>query len=587
MTLTQISRDDAVRTLGLWLLATAVHASVLTTLTFWYLADRGPSETPLPALSMGLLLGWFLLAPYLAFGRTHRRCSELELVLPLAAGRLWLRHVAAVVLGGTLILALAGAVVGLWMANVEVGRRFAADLAAGRLAASLGLGLVLAVLILEGAQPSRHRASRSRGGYGLRLVAAVAGVPALLLGLSLLPFGWTLAVAAMTLGLGWLTWRSLPPAFALASAAVAEAPPRRGAWAGASASRGGRLPLLIRLAAGPPLWRTFFSLLVFGVLFLSGLASAVTGNDALRLLFTPLVAAALLTAVAPWLAQVPCYDPLPISRRILFAVMVAAVLGSVAANYGIGRWATVAVERREARIQLLGRGQHLRLRLPLEYLEIARDGRPPEITTPWGETFTPPAHKPFAGSPAVLYSPFSLPRASSPEFVALQLAGAVEAVYGHRMAPREIRQRYLEVTDGGVRFRGGRFALLDDHPGLRPRPEGPLLPAVLVLVGVPWLILLALVLPAFRSGWSQARYRKLSVVLTVAVGLALAADSLIGHQVLDLTAGIGLLEVFLRRLGASTAGTLAVWGVSAALLAAAYLLAEAAFRRAELPAVWR
>lgn len=90
-----------------------------------------------------------------------------------------------------------------------------------------------------------------------------------------------------------------------------------------------------------------------------------------------------------------------------------------------------------------------------------------------------------------------------------------------------------------------------------------------------------------RAGLVEVRPGRRRLILgTTAVVVALLLAELAAAEagLFDVTALIGAGEIYLRKLGTSASGTLAVWGVCAVLFAGGCRLAAAAFRRAELPA---
>jgi len=70
--------------------------------------------------------------------------------------------------------------------------------------------------------------------------------------------------------------------------------------------------------------------------------------------------------------------------------------------------------------------------VPREFWEIAWDGEPPEVTSPWGESYRPVGRSIYPGSRAVVYLPFETISEHSSRFLALQANRAVGAVHGEK-----------------------------------------------------------------------------------------------------------------------------------------------------------
>ena len=101
---------------------------------------------------------------------------------------------------------------------------------------------------------------------------------------------------------------------------------------------------------------------------------------------------------------------------------------------------------------------------------------------------------------------------------------------------------------------------------------------------LPWLLLFSIVLRTYRAGIKDR------VRLTVFWGLvALVFVLMVLQLALAVTDVVepwvtrGLLEIAIRHLGESWAGALSAWLGSALALLGGYRLAEAGFRRIELP----
>ncbi len=102
------------------------------------------------------------------------------------------------------------------------------------------------------------------------------------------------------------------------------------------------------------------------------------------------------------------------------------------------------------------------------------------------------------------------------------------------------------------------------------RDVGMALPVVLLLVCLPWLLLMAIVMCAWRAGVPE--WVTWAVIFLISIGGVLVAVFLLISP-----------DPAAVALGESRAGTLAAWSVSALLLLCGYALAEASFERIELP----
>lgn len=119
-----------------------------------------------------------------------------------------------------------------------------------------------------------------------------------------------------------------------------------------------------------------------------------------------------------------------------------------------------------------------------------------------------------------------------------------------------------------------------------PRATGPALPVVLLLAGPLWLFLLAVAFATVRPA-VPAWVREVVAVLLLFLIFPLGSLPLLvisGLLFVLHPASEGSLDIFIHQLGGSPAGTFVVWLMAALLLLGGYALAEASFRRIELPA---
>lgn len=594
----QIFRDEAWRALPLRLAATSLVTIMLLgvcySLAAWW--------RQLPSLHLLVSILWLAAAIHLLFGGVRSRCSRLDMALPLSTRGLWRAHVVAVLLSGAMVLGVSTGF--LVLINSLMGKLrgvVTPEVDLPRLATLLGTGLLLAVALLESRQPGLRKIVL-RGASTLWLLAVLAGVLAVVLVLATLPPAWLTLPLGGALALGYRIHRRLPPAYTLAPRAAdgGEVP----ADSALERVGGDRQPAVGGAATGRPLswfllrtvhqtcklgsatpWLYYPLFLIMGVV-LSGLLAEWVGDDDIRFLYIPFATYLLLAFVGPSMNQFHQLDPLPISRRLLFAVLTLPGLLALIASYGAGRIGVALVERPTELVEyrIDERGQYVWV--PERFLEVAWGGETPILDAPWGESHPAWSLPLFRGSRARVFSPFIAAEDSSARFEALMVSRAAEVVYGGSPPPGEILQRYFRVE--GDRLLGlaeGGLTLRADYPDLVPGDAGPAFPVILALAAVPWLLLVALFLRTYREGlaaWVRQAvfWTPLALILGVMGGqVALAVADWLEPWVVR-----GLTERLIWRLGLSAVGAAATWIASALLILGAYRLAEAEFRRIEVPA---
>jgi hypothetical protein len=588
----QVRRDEAWRWLPLWMLVTALTTSALLGGCYAQAVRR---HQP-PSLALLESVVWLALAIYLAFGRVGFRCSRLDLTLPVPARRLWLAHLTAVLLSGA---AVAGASVGVvilvngLMGKIQPIR--AAELDLSRMVALLGTGLVMAVSLLETRKPGLRSIPMSRWA-ALWRASVLAGVLVLTVVLAELPLAWLLIPLAFALAVGFGVYRSLPATFALlplepddGEPAARRQPPELSELPPERARRFHSLLFWIlqsHVKFGPATPWVAYSLLALLGVVLSGVFGIWMGSDDLRFLYIPFATYMLLAFVGPGMSQLHQLDPLPISRRLLFGVLMLPSLLALVAGYGAGRIALAVLEKPTDLVEYRIDERGMYVWVPERYLEVTWNGEPPALHSAWGESHPAWSVPLFRGSRARMYSPFIAAEESSAPFEALMVSRAVESVYGAPVPHAEILDRYFRVE--GDRLTGlqeGGLTLREDYSQLVPLDTGPAFPLLMVLTGVPWLLLVALFLRTYRAGvagWVRqaAMWGPLILLLALmVVPMVAALKGWVRPWVVR-----GLVEILTLDLGQTVVGTLAAWGSSALLLLAAYWLAQAGFLRIEVPA---
>jgi len=496
MGLARIARQRVWHMLPLWALAAGVNTSVLLGVFSW----RAAIETRSISVLTLTLVGWVGVATYLAFTDLRTRCTHFELSLPVTSRSLWLNNLMATLAGGLMMVGLTLGVIALHSAlrsRVHVGP----DLRL--VAVVLCTGLALATLLLQAPRPSLARIPAMplqivwtvvvlAGTPLLLAVAAIAGWPGLTLLLSL-----TAVVA-------FRSYSSVPRSYSLVplepqSAERADSRPVPSAGARSS----WLVPLTIARAvsAGAKELMAVPLVLLFSMMLGGALLALESGSiRELRFLYLPMTTYILFALIGPRLCALHYIDALPIPRRSLVAALVLPYFLLMCAGYGVG--AIIARDER-SRLEYVNFEEGddgYRVTVPLRVYATAWDGQPPPVDSPWGESHASEALAPFGWSRAAVYSPYSAPPGSSARFVAQQISRAANAVYGASIPPETIERRYLVTrADGSVAVQEQGLTLRRDYPTLKAR-SGPMFPALVALGAVPWLLLVALLLRAYRSG---------------------------------------------------------------------------------------
>ena len=580
MSLARISRHRTWRMLPLWALATGVNTSLLLGVIIW---RAGTQEKSVSAMTL-TLVGWVGVATYLAFSDVRTRCTHFEMSLPAPSRSLWWNKLTATLAGGVIIVGLTLGVIALHsVLPIRV------DIEPNRwvLAGVLYTGLVLATLLLQAPLPSLARIPVTSGQVVWTIVV-LAGTPVLLAVAAEAGWPGLTLLLALTSAVTLWSYRSVPPVYSLvrfepqpqdradSAPPVADGPPSKLLlpW---TVARG--------VSAGAKELLAFPLILLFGIVLGGGLFALESGSmRELRFLYLPMMTYILFALIGPRLGALHYVDALPISRRPLVATFVLPYFILTCAGYGIGAILASDARSRLEFVNFEEGDEGYRVTVPLRVYALALDGRPLPVESPWGESHSPRALTPFGWSRAAAYSPYSAPPGSSARFVALQISRAAEAVYGASISPETIEERYLITReDGSVVPRGEGLTLRKDYPALKSK-SGPMFPALVALAAVPWLLLIALLLRAYRAGireWVRQTivWGSLAVLLGFVVGKSIAEV----FRVMQPWAIRALVEVPVMRLGQTAAGTPAVWIVAGLLLAGAYLVVQSQFLRMEIP----
>ena len=591
-----------------WMVIAALNASVVFGVVTGMTAWSGDTRTPgwisivTASLLMWLPAGFiFFLSPF------GRRCNDLDLGLPIHAKRLWLSHLIAALLAGGLLLVSSG---GLLVLTYGLAGRFAPGTISShpplaRLALPCAAALLITVVVLQSRFPSRHRIPRN-GRFlahaGLMLAAGYFLI--LLLSMPRVPYSIIVIVFALTVA--YRTYHSLPPAFAVVPRESEDGEggslSLHSEWEQTpAATRGGALffPFLLTRAMYQIMSKKragiaaiYLFLIVWGLL-ISGLPGMKLGwNEDLALYNLTLTLYTLLVTLAAPLARMYPFDPLPVSRRFLFAFLVWPPLLALSAGYFAGQLALPA-DHGAALVQFQQEespGQfppyplkYPAVRVPAQFCRIAWDGKAPQNTSPWGEAHDAWQMPLFKGSRITVYSPFSTPRESSAAFVALQLSRAIETVYGQAIPPEVVRDRYLTGANDGVVFR--QTGLSQDYPDLQAPRLVRFYPTLALATVLAWLTLMMVYLRTCRASLSDG-VRKVTFI-----------GILGGALVIHLLFVVAFVTQFIRPDAVSAfwrilayqaglmlpGGDMAVWLICALVFAGAYWLAQRVFERIEMP----
>lgn len=583
MTVATLARRRTWRMFPVLAGAAALNASVLMGVLYWRAAATRGSVSAAALI----LAAWLGVALYLAFSDVRTRCTPFEQSLPVSARKLWWNHVIFLVAGALGIVVLT-------LGVIAVHRRLpvAVDIELGSwaLGAILFAGGVLATLLLQAPRPSLSRIPVTRGTVAWTIGVLVA-TPVVLAVAARAGWWGVGVVVVVAAAVGFWTYRGVPASYAVAPLESA-AGTRVGPSAvpvpdeGAGPSRMLAALTVVRcVSAGAKELLGVPMVALFGVILGGGLLAIDTEiTRDVRFLFVPMVIYMLFALIGPRLASLHHIDPLPISRRPLAAALVVPYLVVVVAGYGAGVLLASQTRSRTEYVNMQQTEKGWEVTVPLRVYRLTWSGNVPAVGSPWGESQVPTALRLYAPAPVAVYSPYSAPPGSSARFVALQISRAVEDVYGASIPADTIRQRYLTTGDDvGVVPRGEGLTLRRDYPGLTAA-SGPMFPALVAAAVVPWLLLTALLLRAYRAGvreWVRQTIvwggLGLLMILWIAPWLATVSG------ILSSWAARALVEIPVMWAGGTPAGTLTVWSVALALVVAAYAIVQSQVLRMEIP----
>ncbi len=563
-------------------------------------------------------LAWFSISLFLFWGKARERCQPIDMVLPISARRLWLSHVTALTLLGLLFLVLtAGALAVPFWAFRESPLDFSAlKQALADLIVPISVSLILVVVLLQSPKPSLYRIPGSRK-YLFYSILSVGSASGLILVLLALPPLAALIPLVFALLLGYRTYRTVPAAFTIlpsdpdpAEAPVAHDRPVAAAgpmltrdreyFAATGAMTGvGFGWFLFRLLLIHPKRNAFagifyFPLFLLWGFFLSGFMTAWRDMDLPQFSYAILTGFLLLSPLPAQASRLPLLDPLPVSRKLLFAALMLPHLTAIIIGLGGGRVGATLIEGSKLLIKYQAadsgyfppyRTKFPMIRVPGQYCEIAWDGQAPASVSPWGESHPAWAYPLYRGSRIMVYSPFNTPEGCSPRFAALQISRAIQAVYGKSVPYQEILDRYLKANEGGsVELKNGGSLLFERYPDLNAQGVTALFQVLMIAIGVSWLLMAAVFLRACRATVTHARrmgvyYGMAAVAMASVIGqVAVMVSGLVRADV-----GAAFLQILTRDLAnALPGGNPAAWLLCTLFMLAAYWLAQTQFERIEV-----
>jgi hypothetical protein len=569
---------------------------------------------------------WFLVAFYVLYGNVAGRSTRFHLSLPVSVRRLWLSHVLSIVLGMSAIFAVALVFVGTRTTLVGVGPLFGPLLPA--VFFKVGSVIVLAIGLVQLVNPELHeipmRASTvvamiAIGAVDFIVLIAISRVPPvvalipLAIGVGLLFFVYLSLPASLSIAPreptrevegpvgAELTWGDAIPARCVERAAdttpigpAGSAGADRGATRTTRAVRGARAQrvpggrrLVHRTIAG--LLMRHWGVVLFGpwAIFLGFYLSGAFPDGMSGPVYVAVAWACLNGPFVYGVGRLRAIDHLPVSRKAFFAylmiptfavLVIGLVLGSL-----VGRGVFKEDWLWDRFLRIEGRPERA---VPHDFLEVAWDGTPPLVTSPWGEEHQPWHRSVFGASDVVVYRPYDTPPGASREFVGHQISRALLDVYGRGFPAESIERRYVRrAVECDCTHWAGWHRMVGEYER-SPANAGSLLPLMCAVVGVPWFLFVRLALWASHGAVSKTRRVFPAVALGSAVALFTVGIILVGATT-ELVSGwvVSAFAWIMLRTAAEAVpgGTPVLWLLSLAALAASYLFAQSQFLRSEAP----
>lgn len=439
------------RTLLGWALARAQLVNLVTTLLIglllaWqYNIDDRIGDT---LLSTGILgFFWCVLVTIMVAGK---RCSELELSLPLSGRTIWKNHVAITIVTSMIHVAVFILPITITGTPFVRGQYLSAG---GHMLA----GLIMLGSLIHSIKPNRNRLSIPALNtwaffVGLLITVALVSNRSPWLSTGMVALAGLILLAAGRQVQETLTLVDDRPAPRGGYASLGRWEPETGVNAESNpillkgpATAGRHLSTLWMLGTmNLKQFSNFFQSTGFWILIFLGGALATPGADLRKMIVSILGSFVIFNVLSPELIRSGSpYAHLPIPRRRLHAGMLLPVLAAVAfgaaAQIAIGvatgtdPWLVRAVEWVEKNQE-----PYYTIKVPPRFHQIAWDGQPPVVVGSTGERYTPrplinKSLNPDTNDP-VIYNPYEVGykvgRRSSKAFATEQYIRAVKAVYG-------------------------------------------------------------------------------------------------------------------------------------------------------------
>jgi hypothetical protein len=274
------------------------------------------------------------------------------------------------------------------------------------------------------------------------------------------------------------------------------------------------------------------------------------------------------------------FDPLPISRRVLWAHSVGPIIVAAAAGVCIALLIFALNASTFSQVSYSG----CCVKVPWDYMRLSEDGRVPSVTAPWGESHTPTAHPLWKGLEPALYDPFEVGAESSPRFVEFQTRRAIEAVYGLPL-PAELGDSDYEppptIAGGAER---GNFTLAETR-GRLSLDRNRTAAVALLLLALLTTTLMFNALLQFGSSVHRKIFKWASIVfitVCVVIAAAVVVARLMGFT--EVWYFGALISMGIRSVAhALPFPTSMLWFLCVTFWAGAYLILERVFSTIEFP----
>jgi hypothetical protein len=508
----------------------------------------------------------------------NSRCSRMSLGLPIAPRKLWLVRILSVVAAGVIPVAILIFII----AQGDV--MFASGLTRGvlQMGARITAALVLAVILFQVPWPGVYRIA---GGKRYVLYVALVSAGAVLYTI-FTPQHWAYTamplVVALTVGLR--VYAVLPSGFVVAPAEPERARPPTIAAGGthkASVRQGNptwRLNVTV--------WRTLLNtwtaramlvlLVLYGVFFTrSYLHGTIEGSEFLFVLLW------LWILVSRSIGRLHRIDPLPVSRKLSFAHVMLTGLLAMALGNGIMQVSYRFDDAPPAAVTICDHG----ICVPSEFWEIARDGEPPAVTSPWGESHTPRAYRLIGIGELAIYNPYEYGAEASPRFVKYQVDRAVLRIHGPASITGETASD-VPLDDEFLKqaIDSGEFAVPESAgrgSDVRSKTVAvtvALLSILFVVLNLVWFQRFSAAAPIRRTRWFAILFFSVPQVLILTIAIL---EIRIG---VDAKNTLKIPQIIARRLvEAMPVGTEAVWLASMLVVIASYLVIQRCYGGLEAP----